>query len=114
MTEQGQKKTSPSAYCGLLRSLVWALAWAALLLLVPELAYATDTPIGDMFCSMVKIATGNAGKGVCTICVITLGILQLRGDRKLRSSILVPAAICVVFTAASIVSLLAPTSGNCT
>jgi type IV secretory pathway VirB2 component (pilin) len=74
---------------------------------VPQLAFANDTQIGTTFCTIYKWMTGNTGRGLATICIITLGIVMMTtADRKMRSAIKVPAAIAVIFGATSIVGVL--------
>ncbi|MDE3017284.1 MAG: TrbC/VirB2 family protein [Pseudomonadota bacterium] len=88
-----------------------SLAWQACLMLmlgavavmVPDYAYAADTPIGNVLCIVVGWFTGNTGKGLATIAITVIGIGALLGKVSWGMAIIVGVGIAVVFGAAGIV-----------
>lgn len=85
------------------------------LVTLPDLAYAgTDTPMGNVLCTVVSWFTGNTGKGLATIAVTIIGIGALLGKVSWGMAIIVGVGIAIVFGAAGIVDALGSTyAGNC-
>ena len=89
-----------------------ALAWQICLALVisaaavmlPDFANATDTPIGNIFCTISEWATGNTGKGLATIAITVIGIGALLGKVSWGMAIIVALGIALVFGASTLVN----------
>ena len=80
---------------------------AAALITIPAVALAgSDTPIGEVFCTMTLWLTGNAGKGLATLAVAISGIGALLGKISWGASMLVGANIALVFGASAVVDAL--------
>lgn len=91
------------------------LAGAALVLL-PDVAFAVPTPMGNVLCVVVQWFTGNTGKGLATIAVTVIGIGALLGKVSWGMAIIVGIGIAIVFGAAGIVDALSsagPGIGGC-
>jgi type IV secretory pathway VirB2 component (pilin) len=67
-----------------------ALAWqaclmimlSALVILLPDAVFAgaaTNTPMGDVLCTVTGWFTGNTGKGLATVAITVIGIGALLG-----------------------------------
>jgi len=88
-----------------------ALAWqfclaflvAAALVVLPDLTFAADTPVGNIFCTVTGWFLGNTGKGLATIAVTIIGIGALLGKVSWGMALIVGLGIAVVFGAAGIV-----------
>ncbi len=93
-------------------SLSWqacaAMVLAALVIVAPDLAAATDTPFGNMFCTVVEWFTGNTGKGLATIAITIIGIGALLGKVSWGMALIVGVGVAIVFGAANIVSAMSP------
>lgn len=91
-------------------SLAWqtclVLMLGAVAVMVPDYAFATDTPIGNVLCIVVAWFTGNTGKGLATIAITVIGIGALLGKVSWGMAIIVGVGIAVLFGAASIVDAL--------
>lgn len=87
-------------------TLVFMLAVAAVML--PEWAYATgtDTPIGNVFCTVVGWFTGNTGKGLATIAITIIGIGALLGKVSWGMALIVGLGVAIVFGAVGIVDAM--------
>lgn len=102
-----------------------SLAWQSCLLVMlsvlviamPDLAFATgtDTPMGNVLCTVVTWFTGNTGKGLATIAITIIGIGALLGKVSWGMAIIVGIGVAIVFGAAGIVNAMnAGASTACT
>ncbi len=82
-------------------ALVFVLGTAALML--PDLAVAADTPIGNIFCIVAGWFTGNTGKGLATIAITIIGVGALLGKVSWGMALIVGVGIALVFGAAGVV-----------
>jgi|SRR5579884_4473674 len=89
----------------------WRVCGAFLLstvcIIMPEVVLAgANTPLGNVLCTTQGWFTGNVGKGLATICVTTIGVLQLLGKRKRTSSIRVAVGVAIIFGAAGVINMM--------
>ena len=93
-------------------SMSWKLSIAVMLtaaaVLAPDFALAasTDTPFGNMFCTVQSWFRGNIGKGLATIAVTIIGIGALLGKVSWGMALIVGTGIAIVFGAIEIVDAL--------
>lgn len=98
-----------------------ALAWqaclmvmlSAVVIMMPDFAFATDTPMGNVLCTVVDWFTGNTGKGLATIAVTIIGIGALLGKVSWGMAIIVGIGVAIVFGAAAIVNAMGAGAGTC-
>ena len=88
-----------------------ALAISGAAVMLPDLAFATspsatDTPIGNIFCSIANLATGNTGKGLATIAITVIGLGALLGKVSWGMALIVALGIALIFGAAAIAGSL--------
>ncbi|MFO0389306.1 MAG: TrbC/VirB2 family protein [Alphaproteobacteria bacterium] len=91
-----------------------AVAWQAALLvmlsaviiMMPDLAMATNTPMGNVLCRVVGWFTGNTGKGLATIAITVIGIGALLGKVSWGMAIIVGIGVAIVFGAAGLVDAM--------
>lgn len=92
------------------KAAMWQLCLAFVIgagaLVLPDLAYAVNTPIGNIFCTISGWATGNTGKGLATIAITVIGIGALLGKVSWGMAIIVALGIALVFGAAAIVNAI--------
>ncbi len=50
---------------------------AAIVVAIPDLTMASDTPMGNLLCTVGLWFTGNTGKGLATIALLNVGIFKL-------------------------------------
>ena len=92
-------------------------AWQACLLvmltvfvaMLPDLAAAadvSDTPMGNVLCTVKNWFTGNTGKGLATIAITVIGIGALLGKVSWGMAIIVGIGVAIVFGAAGIVDAM--------
>ena len=62
---------------------------SAAIVMVPDFAFATDTPMGKVLCTVVNWFTGNTGKGLATIAITVIGIGALLGKVSWGMAIIV-------------------------
>jgi type IV secretion system protein VirB2 len=87
----------------------------AIVISMPELAMATvdsDTPMGNVLCTVVKWFTGNTGKGLATIAITVIGIGALLGKVSWGMAIIVGIGVAIVFGAAGIVDTMGAGAGD--
>ena len=99
-------------------SLAWQICLMVMLTAVivsmPDLSYATNTPMGNVLCTVVNWFTGNTGKGLATIAITVIGIGALLGKVSWGMAIIVGIGVAIVFGASSIVNVMgAGVSNNC-
>ncbi len=84
-----------------------ALAAGALVLFLPDFVYASvDTPVGNVFCTIVGWATGNTGKGLATIGIVIISIGPLLGKVSWGAAMIVALGIALVFGGGQVVNAL--------
>jgi type IV secretory pathway VirB2 component (pilin) len=72
-----------------------------------EVALASsDTPIGDLLCTVSSWFTGNTGKGLATIILINVSIWNLLGKISGRVVMLVFIGVAVIFGAGYVVDTM--------
>ncbi|MBX3412795.1 MAG: TrbC/VirB2 family protein [Pirellulales bacterium] len=84
---------------------------AAVVVMIPDLAFATDTPMGRVLCTVVQWFTGNTGKGLATIAITIIGIGALLGKVSWGMAIIVGIGVAIVFGAAGLVEAMNAGSG---
>jgi type IV secretion system protein VirB2 len=82
------------------------------IVLMPDFAFATDTPMGKVLCTVVTWFTGNTGKGLATIAITVIGIGALLGKVSWGMAIIVGIGVAIVFGAASIVDTMNAGAGS--
>ena len=94
-------------------SLTWNIAlmvlFSAAIVMMPDLAFATgtsNTPMGNVLCTVVNWFTGNTGKGLATIAITIIGIGALLGKVSWGMAMIVGIGVAIVFGAAGIVSAM--------
>jgi type IV secretion system protein VirB2 len=65
-----------------------------------------NTPIGDILCTTVNWFTGNTGKGLATIAILTVGIWKLLGKISGRVALVTCVGIAILFGAVNIVDAM--------
>lgn len=88
------------------------LAGVAVVLL-PDLAFAADTPMGQVLCNVTQWFTGNTGKGLATIAITIIGIGALLGKVSWGMAIIVGIGVAIVFGAAGIVNSMGAGASGC-
>lgn len=88
-----------------------ACAVTGLTLLSPSLAFATtspstDTPIGDIFCTLTGWSMGNTGKALAVISIIVMGFYKLVGRISGRVFLVTVLGIALIFSAGTILDSL--------
>jgi type IV secretion system protein VirB2 len=91
-------------------SLAWHICLmvmlTAVIVMVPDFAFATDTPMGKVLCTVVSWFTGNTGKGLATIAITVIGIGALLGKVSWGMAIIVGIGVAIIFGAASLVDAM--------
>lgn len=88
---------------------------AAAVVMVPDLALAanaSDTPMGNVLCTVKNWFTGNTGKGLATIAITVIGIGALLGKVSWGMAIIVGIGVAIVFGAAGIVDTMGAGGGS--
>ncbi len=80
--------------------------------MVPDMAAATDTPMGNVLCTVKGWFTGNTGKGLATIAITVIGIGALLGKVSWGMAIIVGIGVAIVFGAAGIVDAMNAAEGG--
>lgn len=79
---------------------------AAFIMLMPDMAHATDTRMGNVLCTVSKWFTGNTGKGLATIAITVIGIGALLGKVSWGMAMIVGIGVAIVFGASAIVATM--------
>jgi type IV secretion system protein VirB2 len=83
------------------------LLGVVVLTMMPELALAqSNTPMGDVLCTVTGWFTGNTGKGLATIAITVIGIGALLGKVSWGMAMIVGIGVAIVFGAAGIVNAM--------
>lgn len=85
---------------------------SAFVVLLPDLAHATDTRMGNVLCTVALWFTGNTGKGLATIAITVIGIGALLGKVSWGMAMIVGIGVAIVFGASQIVSTMGASSGG--
>ena len=78
----------------------------AVVIMLPDMVLAANTPMGTVLCTVVDWFTGNTGKGLATIAVTVIGIGALLGKVSWGMAIIVGIGIAIVFGAAGLVDVM--------
>lgn len=87
----------------------------AVVIMAPEMSFAaavSDTPMGNVLCTVVQWFTGNTGKGLATIAITVIGIGALLGKVSWGMAIIVGIGVAIVFGAAGIVDVMGAGAGS--
>ncbi len=84
----------------------------AVIVMMPDMSFATDTPMGNVLCTVVEWFTGNTGKGLATIAITVIGIGALLGKVSWGMAIIVGIGVAIVFGAAGIVETMGAGGGS--
>jgi len=93
-------------------SLAWQICvlvmLSAAIVMMPDFAFAnlSNTPMGNVLCTVVAWFTGNTGKGLATIAVTVIGIGALLGKVSWGMAMIVGIGVAIVFGAAGIVNAM--------
>jgi len=79
---------------------------AAFVMLLPDMAHATNTRMGNVLCTVSLWFTGNTGKGLATIAITVIGIGALLGKVSWGMAMIVGIGVAIVFGASAIVSTM--------
>jgi type IV secretory pathway VirB2 component (pilin) len=90
------------------------LAIAAAVMMLPEMAMASGTPIAKVLCTVVGWFTGAVGKGIATLAIIVIGVGALMGKVSWGMAIIVGVGVAVIFGAEQIVDQLGAGTYDCT
>jgi len=97
-------------------SLAWQVCLmfvlSAAVIMLPDFALATNTPMGKVLCTVVAWFTGNTGKGLATIAVTIIGIGALLGKVSWGMAIIVGIGVAIVFGAAGLVDAMNAGAGT--
>src|SRR5271154_3600785 len=99
-------------------SLAWQICLmvmlGAVVAMTPDFAFAqTDTPMGNVLCTVTAWFTGNTGKGLATIAITVIGIGALLGKVSWGMAIIVGVGVSIVFGATTIVSKMGGGASGC-
>ena len=99
-----------------------AVAWqvcmlvmlSAVIVMMPDFAHATgtNTPMGNVLCTVVRWFTGNTGKGLATIAITIIGIGALLGKVSWGMAMIVGIGVAIVFGAATLVNTMGAGGGS--
>lgn len=86
---------------------------STLMVMMPDFAFAaaSNTPMGNVLCTVANWFTGNTGKGLSTIAVTVIGIGALLGKVSWGMAMIVGIGVAIVFGAASIVTAMGGGTG---
>ncbi len=93
-------------------SLTWQICLmvmlSAVIVMMPDFAYAasSNTPMGNVLCTVLAWFTGNTGKGLATIAVTVIGVGALLGKVSWGMAMIVGIGVAIVFGAAGIVNAM--------
>jgi len=79
---------------------------STVVVMMPDFAYAVDTPMGTVLCTVQRWFTGNTGRGLATIAITIIGIGALLGKVSWGMAMIVGIGVAIVFGAAGIVSAM--------
>jgi len=85
----------------------------ALMILMTNPAYATNTPMGDVLCDIVEMVYGNLGRGLATLAVVIIGVGATLGKTSWGLALTVAVGIAVIFNAHKVVGYLGNGAQGC-
>ena len=89
-------------------SLAWQISLMVMLstviIMMPDFAFAQNTPMGNVLCTAASWFTGNTGKGLATIAITVIGIGALLGKVSWGMAMIVGIGVAIVFGAAGIIN----------
>lgn len=86
---------------------------AALVLVVPEAAFAADDGISDVLCKVVTKLTGPIGKAVGMIALVVLGMGIFLGKLSWPLALATALGITFIFSASTIMAWLSGSGSSC-
>lgn len=91
-------------------SIAWQICLTVMLttavVMMPDFAFATNTPMGNVLCTVTQWFTGNTGKGLATIAITVIGIGALLGKVSWGMAMIVGIGVAIVFGAAGLVNVM--------
>jgi type IV secretory pathway VirB2 component (pilin) len=93
-------------------SLTWQISLmvmlSAVIVMMPDFAFAgaSNTPMGNVLCTVLAWFTGNTGKGLATIAITVIGIGALLGKVSWGMAMIVGIGVAITFGAAGIVNAM--------
>ena len=80
---------------------------SAVIVMMPDFAFAaSNTPMGNVLCTVLYWFVGNTGKGIATIAVTIVGLGALLGKVSWGMAMIVGIGVAIVFGAAGIVNAM--------
>jgi type IV secretion system protein VirB2 len=73
----------------------------------------TTDPITNILCNAVNLVTGNAGRAICVLVIISMGIMLFLGKVTWGLAIMVAVGMGVLFGANSVVTTLSGGQSPC-
>ena len=99
-------------------SVAWQVCLMVMLtvavIVLPDAAFATNTPMGEVLCKVKDWFTGNTGKGLATIAITIVGIGALLGKVSWGMAMIVGIGVAIVFGAVIIVNAMDTSNTNTT
>lgn len=86
---------------------------ACSLLLISQAAYAQNSPMADVLCSIMGMIYGNLGRGLSTLAVVVIGVGATLGKTTWGLAMTVAIGVAVIFNAGYIVTLLGMGGSGC-
>ncbi len=90
--------------------LLFVLCSVALIIAAPDVFSASDDPVGNVLCNMIKIFRGNTDRGIAVIGIVVLGIQTLRGQLKSEVALVIVTGVVILFKAPEIINMVAGTA----
>ena len=87
--------------------LLFVLCSVALIIAAPDVFSASDDPVGNVLCNMIKIFRGNTDRGIAVIGIVVLGIQTLRGQLKWEVALVIVTGVIILFKAPDIINMVA-------
>lgn len=91
-------------------SIKFALLVVALII-IPEMAMAYDSRIGDVMCRAALVFRGNAGRGIATIGICIIGVGALLGKVSWGLAIIVGTGVGALFGSVELLGLIGGVAG---
>lgn len=92
------------------RDTMWSafltLTLFAIVMLLPDLAHASESPLETVMCNLVDFATGPTGRALATLAIIIIGVGALMGKVSWGMAIIVALGVAIIFGAPQIVKTL--------
>lgn len=78
----------------------------ALIIFIPESAYADGDPLSKTICLVISWMTGGLGQAIATLGIVVLGIGAMLGKVSWQMALIVAFGLSVMFSGAQVVNLL--------